>query len=120
MKIRIKGNSVRLRLTKSEVEAFCEEGIYEEKTRFTTKTLTYRIIAKKNIHLLEADYQEDIITVYFPDAKRTEWLTTDCVGYNNEVDWNDHTALSVLIEKDFTCLDNTAEDQSDNYPNPKL
>jgi hypothetical protein len=24
-----------------------------------------------------------------------------------------------LLEKDFACLDNTLEDQSDNYPNPK-
>jgi len=23
-----------------------------------------------------------------------------------------------LVEKDFKCLDNVAEDQSDNYPNP--
>ena len=26
--------------------------------------------------------------------------------------------LYILIEKDFKCLDNTIEDQSDNYPNP--
>jgi len=26
--------------------------------------------------------------------------------------------LHLLLEKDFVCLDNTAEDQSDNYPNP--
>ena len=26
--------------------------------------------------------------------------------------------LHLLIEKDFTCLDNIEEDQSDNYPNP--
>jgi hypothetical protein len=24
----------------------------------------------------------------------------------------------LLVEKDFVCLDNTIEDQSDNYPNP--
>ncbi len=39
---------------------------------------------------------------------------------NNDVDWNDETKLSVLVGKDFTCLDNTIEDQSDNYPNPRL
>jgi hypothetical protein len=26
--------------------------------------------------------------------------------------------LFLLVEKDFVCLDNTVEDQSDNYPNP--
>jgi hypothetical protein len=28
--------------------------------------------------------------------------------------------LHLLVEKDFTCLDNVTEDQSDNYPNPLL
>jgi hypothetical protein len=26
--------------------------------------------------------------------------------------------VQLLVEKDFTCLDNVEEDQSDNYPNP--
>lgn len=26
--------------------------------------------------------------------------------------------ISLLVEKDFTCLDNVDEDQSDNFPNP--
>jgi hypothetical protein len=28
--------------------------------------------------------------------------------------------LYLLVEKDYTCLDNVEEDQSDNYPNPLL
>lgn len=120
MKIRIKGNSVRFRLTKSEVESFCREGVFEEKTVFATKTLTYCLKAKEGIRRLEADYQNDTITIYFPIAEIMGWPTSSLVGYNNEVDWNDNTVLSLLVEKDFTCLDNTVEDQSDNYPNPKL
>lgn len=34
MKIRIKGNSIRYRLTKTEVETFSKVGFYEEKTEF--------------------------------------------------------------------------------------
>jgi hypothetical protein len=30
----------------------------------------------------------------------------------------DGTLLTLLIEKDFACLDHVDEDQSDNYPNP--
>jgi hypothetical protein len=37
----------------------------------------------------------------------------DRVGFEDTVD-----QLHLLVEKDFTCLDNVAEDQSDNYPNP--
>ena len=55
-----------------------------------------------------------------PIEELSIWAKSDRVGYSNSVDWNDAASLSLLVEKDFTCLDNTIEDQSDNYPNPKL
>ncbi|WP_340200618.1 DUF7009 family protein [Ascidiimonas sp. W6] len=120
MKIRIKGNSVRFRLTKTEVETFAKTGIYEEHTYFGNKVFTYRLKAKDSISELYADFINDIITIYFPSSQSTIWATSNRVGFSNEVDWNDNNALSLLVEKDFTCLDSTIEDQSDNYPNPKL
>lgn len=120
MKIRIKGNSVRYRLTKSEVETFAKEGSFSETTQFAQKTFTYTLTAKSGINELEADFVGDTITIYFPESEQESWATSNKVGLNNAVDWNDPSALSLLVEKDFTCLDNTIEDQSDNYPNPKL
>ncbi|MEN1783863.1 MAG: hypothetical protein AAGF77_01880 [Bacteroidota bacterium] len=120
MKIRIKGNSVRLRLTKTEVAQFCETGRYEEQTHFGTTTLRYVLLAKANTTVISADYKDNTITICLPDAVQDHWATSDRIGYQNEVDWNDPSALSVLVEKDFTCLDATIEDQSDNYPNPRL
>ena len=120
MKIRIKGNSVRFRLTKSEVETFSKTGIFKEETVFATKTLIYALVAKEGITELEADYTAETITIYFPKSEQVAWATNTKIGYSNSVDWNDKNALSLLVEKDFTCLDNTIEDQSDNYPNPKL
>ena len=118
MKIRIKGNSVRFRLTKSEVEAFSNNGECFEETRFKSKTLTYRLVAKAGIKELEADFVENGITLYLPKSEQASWAGSDRVGFSNSVDWNDPNALSLLVEKDFTCLDNTIEDLSDNYPNP--
>lgn len=119
MKIRIKGNSVRFRLTKTEVEVFCKEGIIKEQTVFASKTFTYCLQAKKGITLLEATYENDTITIYFPLEETTTWAISNRVGFHNGVDWNDNSALSLLVEKDFACLDTTQEDQSDNYPNPR-
>lgn len=118
MKIRIKGNSVRFRLTKTEVETFSKTGSYTEVTHFQSKALTYTLAAKAEITQLEADFIDNAITIYFPKSEQEGWATSDRVGYSNSVDWNDPNALSLLVEKDFTCLDNTIEDQSDNYPNP--
>lgn len=41
MKLRIQGNSLRLRLTKTEVNTFCKTGNFEQQTRFTENTFTY-------------------------------------------------------------------------------
>lgn len=120
MKIRIKGNSVRLRLTKPEVDTFCKEGRYEESTVFASKTLTHVLEGKTGIAEPEANYIEDKIIVYLPKEELAIWPNSNRVGYSNSVDWNDTSTLSILIEKDFTCLDNTIEDQSENYPNPRL
>ena len=110
MKIRIKGNSVRFRLTKTEAEI----------THFHHNALTYALVAKEEITELEADFIDNTITIYFPKSEQKIWAKSDRVGYSNSVDWNDSSALSLLVEKDFTCMDNTVEDQSDNYPNPKM
>ena len=44
MKIRIKGNTIRYRLTKTEVADFGQQGFVEEKTEFPNcPALNYRI-----------------------------------------------------------------------------
>lgn len=120
MKIRIKGNSVRLRLTKTEVDLFSKSGKCVETTKFGSTTLIYRLLVKDDIQELEANFAANTITVYIPLEAQQKWATSNRVGYSNKVEWTDTIELSLLVEKDFTCLDETAEDQSDNYPNPRL
>ena len=48
-----------------------------------------------------------------PQVMVKEWADTERVGFENKT-----PAFFLLVEKDFKCLDNVAEDQSDNYPNP--
>ena len=65
-----------------------------------------------------ADFNHQKITVYVPTKVQHEWVTTDIVGFENKQKIAGDKTLFLLIEKDFVCLDNTFEDQSDNYPNP--
>jgi hypothetical protein len=118
MKIRIKGNSLRYRLTKSEVAAFSEKGYLEEKTLFPTQTLVYALQAKADIDTLAADFSENVITLFFPESEQVKWHESNQVGYQNTFILPNGESLFLLIEKDFVCLDNTDEDQSDNYENP--
>lgn len=114
MKIRIKGNAVRFRLTRSEVEGISKESPIVETIDFGVNILSYTVkVTEKD--LFEISYANNEITLEFPLCYLKEWQTTDKVGYQSA-----SGSVSVLIEKDFTCLDNVVEDQSDNYPNPLL
>ncbi len=119
MKIRIKGNSIRYRLTKTEVETFSKTGSYKETTDFGNTVFTYILKAKKDIDVLEAAFNENTITLYLTDKERSGWASSDRVGFSGTMDLPNGKQLSLLLEKDFVCLDETIEDQSDNYPNPK-
>lgn len=120
MKIRIKGNSVRFRLTRSEVETFCEMGSYSEETRFKGSTFTYKLAAKAGISALEAAFESNTIFMFLPEAETKVWVKSTRVGYDNTMILPNGEQLYLLLEKDFVCMDETVEDQSDNYPNPKM
>ena len=119
MKLRIKGNSIRLRLTQTEITNFGEHGLLEEKTEFSNGTVFgYTLQSRYDLEKIEAAFSENTITVFVPLSIAKEWTTTDKVGFENKMDLGNGKQLFILIEKDFVCLDNTYEDQSDNFPNP--
>lgn len=119
MKIRIKGNSVRIRIVKTELDNFGKDGFLEEHTEFPNGRLTYRLESKAGISDLKADIKGSIITVYMPEAMKKEWVGTETVGYRTDMPLGEGNSLFILIEKDFKCLDGEVlEDQSDNFDNP--
>lgn len=120
MKIRIKGNSIRYRLTKSEVEKFCNTGSYEEITDFGHSKFKYCLKSKEGIDTMEATFNDNTITLFLEKTKSENWHRSNKVGFKHHFRTQNETELFLLLEKDFVCLDETIEDQSDNYPNPKL
>ena len=75
---------------------------------------------KKDAVQMTADFSDDKITMHIPSSIAEEWTTTDIVGFNNNLDLGNGQSLFLLIEKDFKCIDNTTEDQSDNYDHPLI
>ena len=119
MKIRIKGNSIRFRLTKTEIDNFGKSGFIEEKTEFSNgHSFYYRLEKRAGIANLESSFSGNRINVFVPETIAEKWTTTDVVGFDNNMKIGDGKELSLLIEKDFVCIDHTFEDKSDNYPNP--
>lgn len=112
MKIRIKDNSIRFRLTQSEVTELGTSGLISGYTEFPGQTFTYAI-ERTEEEVLSAAFAENRMVLKMPAAMIEEWMTSDRIGFDGQTG-----KVTILVEKDFVCLDNTLEDQSDNYPNP--
>lgn len=118
MKIRIQRNSVRFRLSKSEVGKLEEKGYLEETTDFGPAQLGYAV-QKSAVNELLARFEHNKITLEVPEKLLVGWAANNTVGFEGNMPLGDGSSLFMLIEKDFKCLDNVDEDQSDNYDNPK-
>lgn len=114
MKIRIKDNSVRFRLTQSEVSELGEKGIVSACTEFINSSFVYSIEASDKEEL-SADFITNKIVLTMPTTMINEFVTTDRVGFEGQAG-----LVKLLVEKDFVCIDNSLEDQSDNFPNPNI
>jgi hypothetical protein len=117
MKIRINGNSVRIRLSKPEVEHFGNTGYLASKTEFGHATFTY-VLEKTSSETFSASFQNNTITMSLPQTWTKEWIETNRVGFESSMLIGNGKSLYLLLEKDFKCLDDSIEGQADNYDNP--
>lgn len=120
MKLRIRGNSVRLRLSKSELEQIAEAGFAEDAVRFPTgPALRYRLEVGAT-DTLAATFGESVVKVVVPEAQIRRWLEPDEVSIRGEQPLADGAVLRILVEKDFECLvPRPDEDSSDLFENPR-
>ncbi|NNE66992.1 MAG: hypothetical protein HKN33_10550 [Pyrinomonadaceae bacterium] len=122
MKIRISGNSLRLRLSVSEVEEFERNGRVNDSVQFglgTTPTLTYSLRRSEAIGNVNAEFYDNQILISIPAAEADEWARTDTIGITATQGLNGSGILRILIEKDFVCLNKRPHvDETDLYPHP--
>ena len=122
MKIRIKGNSLRLRLTQTEIQQFGSTGEVSETISFggiPRKELTYSLVKSSEREQIHASYKDDQIKVFIPASMATDWVNTELVGMEEMVNTGYGEELKLLVEKDFQCLKpRVGEDDSDAFPNP--
>jgi hypothetical protein len=120
LKLRIKGDSIRFRLSKSELTAFGIVNFVKDKIHFADSELEYSISTSDSNAEISASFQSNLITVNVPTQLALNWVNTEIVGLQFEQTLSNGNKLFILIEKDFVCLDNTFDDQSDNFPNPNI
>jgi hypothetical protein len=116
MKIRIKGASVRLRLTQTDVSEFDSSGICTEATPLIGGTFHYHL---KRGQAYAATLDGGSITVEIPAEEARAWAQSDQVGLSSKLTLPHGEEVALLIEKDFACLaPDRDEDESDMFPNP--
>ena len=120
MKLRILENSIRLRLTQSEVATFGEHGRVVAQTQFRPgESLTYALEASDRVDHMAAQYEDERITILVPSASVSGWVDTNQVSLEGEQRIEEGEVMTILIEKDFKCLHGPADRvEADAFPNP--
>ena len=120
MKLRIKGPTLRLRLTQGEIGALAEHGVVEERVPFAPNVdLVYRLRRDSHAREISASYREGVVEVRIPEATARDWCTSEVVTLAHAQPLP-QGALQITLEKDFACLSPRAdEDESDNFPHPQ-
>jgi hypothetical protein len=134
MKIRIKGNSLRLRLLRGEVSRFGESGRLSETIQFGAlpqEQLTYTLAVSRDAKTISAQFTNNQITVTIPESTARNWVETEQVTLESSQSVENgiqdgemqngasQNTLKILIEKDFVCLDRKNDpDNLDAFPHP--
>ena len=112
MKVRIKGDTIRIRVSQSEYDQIINEGYCEEVIHFPSGNLVYSV---KSVEQIEptADFLNGRIEVGLPSGAVTHWHEANEVGIYQD------GPVKITVERDFQCLKPRAhEDETDLYPNP--
>ena len=122
MKLRLHRNSIRFRLSQSEVVELNKQGVLSESISFDINPenqISYLLeqTQKENIY---STFQNNQLKVYIPEASIDHWANSvEQIGIYAELPLAEGHLLKVVIEKDFKCLiDRPGEEEGDLYPNP--
>ena len=121
MKLRVKGNSLRLRVSPSELARLLEAGSIEETIRFASQEeakLTYALEHAATEEAISVRYRPREVTIVLSTQRARIWAEGEDVGVCGTVRVGSDE-LELIVEKDFACLDGTDEDNKDTFANPK-
>jgi len=122
LKLRIRDNSLRLRLTKTEVELVRADGLVRGRVQFAgSNSFEYVFESSPATVTPEAHVSNNVMTIRVPEAEVNRWADSEQVSIAAEQVLDGGELLSILVEKDFACLaPREGEDESDMFPHPDV
>lgn len=121
MKLRIRGNSIRLRLTKGEIALLGDTGRVAASTDFGAEwpVFKYELRTDEETEGVRALFDRNTIRILLSVSAATAWIKSETVGIESTQQTSANSFLRLLIEKDFKCLSpRDGEDESDTFENP--
>lgn len=123
MKLRIRGNSIRLRLLRGEVAKLVGDGEVSEKVGFgNSPEFIYTLAVSDEVKEISARFEGNEIKILLPKAAAMNWAESDEVSLAAVQKTGDgEDVLKILVEKDFVCLERKDDpDNADAFPHPKV
>jgi hypothetical protein len=120
MKLRIKGDSLRLRVGPAEMARLMETGRIEETIHFGLEDdarLTYALEVA-GVDAMTVRHEGMRVAVVLPMASARDWAQGNDVGVYGRVGLRSGW-LEIAVEKDWACLDKRDGEKADTFPNPK-
>ena len=122
MKLRIRGNSIRLRLSQQDVRTFGEKGQVKDNIQFgptADDQLSY-VLESADVKKLKSEFSGNTITVFVPVKLGEMWVNSQLVSIEHLDTTTENNQVRILVEKDFKCMHvRINEDESDSFPHPK-
>jgi len=120
LKLRIRDNSIRLRLSQTEVESVNANGLVRGRVPFAgSNSFDYVLESSPATVRPEAHISNNVLTVRIPQSDIKQWAESEQVSIASDQVLDDGEQLKILIEKDFACLaPREGEDESDMFPHP--
>ncbi|MGC2662135.1 MAG: hypothetical protein WA324_29580 [Bryobacteraceae bacterium] len=119
MKLRLRGNSIRLRLNRQDVDRLASGNILEEQVLFPAST-RFCYCLEPSTDGAAAQFDGTSMRIAVPSAAISEWATGQEIGLYFDFPAGEHP-LKVSIEKDLECLhDSGDEPDPEAFPRTDL
>jgi hypothetical protein len=123
MKVRISGNSLRFRVSRSDLASLQSGKRVQTTIHFAPQpdaNFTYVLERSVTVQSIAVRYLPGEVTAILPTAQADLWSATDQVGIYETLNIGNAETLDLIIEKDFACIDGSDAQNVDTFPNPSI
>jgi hypothetical protein len=119
MKIRIQGNSIRVRTSRGEAARLADGHAIEQQTMFSGEAkLVCSVTPVENAPAASVKFDGTTIAIELPLDEVTRWASSEKVGIERDLRIDAENSLRLLVEKDFECLHSETDAAEDSFPHP--